>query len=342
VTRHPADSRDLPLTGRAPTSEPVARVVDVLLVTTGNDGGSFEDFEAHPPVGEPAVELGRGLTITALEPELAELIMDSCELRGHYFHAKRQYGCRYAFVLDRPLTDAYETRWDPDGAINAAVALSRLVRDNAYSTEYVARVTEHADGERKVVPFDLQESRYSYRLGVGRDWLDDADAQALAALLKVYWEVEHQFPPRLRGALWRCEHLAHERWLDIALPGFAAALDGLVNTSHDQVTRQFVDRVHALGAELDVEGTSKNFCRKMYAARSQGLHGFNIDLLTASRQEEAVQKTGRLQAVLRSAVRRGLEDPAFRAAFETDETVRSRWPVQVKRRRCLRTHYDYL
>jgi hypothetical protein len=41
----------------------------------------------------------------------------------------------------------------------------------------------------------------------------------------------------------------------------------------------------------------------------------------------ASAKLAKLQAVLREAIRRGIEDPAFRAVFDDDAAIRTRWPV---------------
>lgn len=307
------------------------RVIDVLLVCTGEDG-SFEEFQAHPPVGDPPCPLGRGLSVEQLGGDLADLVMNACSLRGHFFVRARQYGCRYALVLEHPLAQANDWSWDPDGMLIEVMALSRLVRDNAYSTEYAARVVEHADGARQVIPFDGYESRQAFRLHRNRDWLDENDAPQLRTLLDGFDDARGSLPNRLGRALWRCEHIARERYLDIALPAMVAALEGLIGTSHRQVTKQFVTRVPALADEVGVPGVSRNFCRKMYEARSQGFHGADIDLLRASTQDETVRKVALLQAVLRAAVRRGIEDPTFRAVFVDAESISARWPVLTRQR----------
>jgi hypothetical protein len=107
----------------------------------------------------------------------------------------------------------------------------------------------------------------------------------------------------------------------------------MLNTNTRQVMRQFTTRVSSLADELGVSDVSKRLCRRMYDARSQGAHGTDIDLLKPeARRNETVHQLARLQAVLRAAVRRGIEDPTFRTAFESDESVRARWPVTVRRR----------
>jgi hypothetical protein len=309
------------------------RVYDVLLVTTG-EAGTFEEFQAHPPVGDPPFGLGRGLSIQSLTEDLTELLMNACSFRGHYFFPQRNYGCLYAFVVEQPLSEEFVARWDPDQVLRDALVLARLIRDNDHSTEYAARVTEYESGDLRVMPHDGGESRYAYRMLDERDWLDADEAQTLAALLQAFWSMG-TLPRRLERALWASEHVTWERYLDVILPSIVAALEGMLNTSKRQLMRQFSTRVSAPASELGVPGVSKSLCRRMYEARSQGAHGGDIDLFKPeARRHEAVQRVARLQAVLRVALRLGIENPTFRAAFEGEETVRTSWPVEVRHRRC--------
>jgi hypothetical protein len=133
---------------------------------------------------------------------------------------------------------------------------------------------------------------------------------------------------RVSLALWRAEHLAQERWLDIRLPALVIALDGLVVTGRAKLKHQFGRRVSALAAELGVPDVTENLCRELYDARSQGLHGARIDLLDeAPGDSAAVEKTTRLQAVLRAAIRKSIEDAAFRAVFSSQGAIKARWPA---------------
>jgi hypothetical protein len=307
-------------------------VYDVLLVTPP-DVMADDDLAAHPPVGDPPFELGRQLSIVNIDPATATLVMNACDQRGHFHFRSRLFGCLYAFVLEQPEVEVGYSRWDPHSVIVAALALSRLVRDNAASTEYAARVTEYEGGEMSVFPYDGVESRHVYGLHDDRDWLDVGEAQQLAQLLDRYWELG-ELHGRVRQALWTTEHIAWEYYLDIVLPALVSALEGLVNTDKSQVTKQFTTRIPALAAELGVPGVSKTFCGKMYAARSQGAHGGGIDMFaTGADRPAAVEKVARLQQVLRGAVRRGIEDAEFRAVFDNDDSIRARWPVLVRHSR---------
>jgi hypothetical protein len=86
---------------------------------------------------------------------------------------------------------------------HAPQILSRLVRDNGYSTEYAVRLIDYEDGQRCVVYVPYREDKVIYRLRRGREWLDAAEGRELAALLAAYWDCREDLPPRVREAMWR-------------------------------------------------------------------------------------------------------------------------------------------
>ena len=149
-----------------PVSEsPVVRVRDVAVCLTGQSDGDVTEYRSRPPVASPILQrerdrfteyepgpfvLGRGLSIERLPKDEADLVMNACTPRGHYFAPIRQFGQRYTFVRAYGPAEYAERpyRWDPGGLITDALMMSRLVRDNAYSTEYAARVLDYADGRR--------------------------------------------------------------------------------------------------------------------------------------------------------------------------------------------------
>jgi hypothetical protein len=192
------------------------------------------------------------------------------------------------------------------------------------------RVTEYADGDVRVMPCDCMELRHVYRTGADRDWLDEGEANELAQLISAFHSAG-ELPARVRQAFWKAEHVVWERYIDVVQPVLVSALEGLLSTSREQLTRQFVTRVSSIATELGVPGVTKTFCRRMYDARSQGVHGSDIDLFRPGAQRtEAVRQVALVQTFLRAAVRRAIEDPAFRSVFEEDERIRQRWPVEVR------------
>ena len=91
----------------------------------------------------------------------------------------------YSFVREADptkLEDGHWT-WDPDDVIRDAVAMSRLVLDNGYSTEYAARIFDYANGEQQITP-TAQATQYAYRLRPqAREWMKVSETDELRELL---------------------------------------------------------------------------------------------------------------------------------------------------------------
>jgi hypothetical protein len=333
-----ANAAELDWVGRAPTAAPASRVRDVLLIPTSTAEG---DWDAHPPVGSPPVDLGRGLNMTELDHDEAELVMNACTPRGHYFFAVRQFGGLYAFVLDVDL-DIYEQHhfnWDVDGAIITALQLSRVLRDNGHSPEFAARIVEHEDGQKQVIPQGQHYFSFlpTFRLRDDRDWLTAAEAQELRSLLDAYWTNMNTLPRQLARAISLSEGAVHQSTLERALVTLFMGLEALLNTGKHQVTKQITKRMPLLADDVGVAGVSRTFARAMYADRSSPAHGQELALPPASRTGQATRtsdidpnylaKVARVQDLLRTATRRGIEDPAFAATFADVSSIRARWPV---------------
>jgi hypothetical protein len=131
-----------------PMGAPVTQVRDVLLCPTVPTDTTTEEFTEHPPVASSPllglrsdalspVNVGRGIRVDRLSDDDAQLVMNACSPRGHYFVPIRQFGQRFTFIRDVPL-DEWEARpfqWDPEGLLSDAMIMSRLIRDNGYSTQ---------------------------------------------------------------------------------------------------------------------------------------------------------------------------------------------------------------
>jgi hypothetical protein len=283
----------------------------------------------------PPVDLGRGVRIDRLPQEEVELVMNACTPRGHYFSPIRAVGQRCSLIRDLDLAE-YEEHplwWDRDGVIYDALSLSRLVRDNGYSTEFAARITDYEDGLQTVLYTLAAESKHVYRLRRDREWLDPSEGAELRDLLAAYWAAKDDLPSRVTRAMWRTEYASWLKWADLVLPTLVGGLEALLKTERLGSTHQFVTRVPALAEELGIQGVDKAFCERIYDARSEWVHGTHV-LLFATGQE-AQEATGtqqgpqtaeqwavfgeiaRVQDLLRRAVRRCVEDEEFRAVLPT-------------------------
>jgi hypothetical protein len=339
------------------TDAPVSGVRDVLIcgVVPGAVDFTPDEIQEHPPIawprllrdeGEaPPVELGRGVRIDRLSPEDEELVMNACTPRGHYFSPIRQVGQRYSFVLEVDLAEheQHPFLWDRQGLIYDALSLSRLVRDNGYSMEYAARISDYEDGLQTVMYTLAAESKHVYRLRRDREWLDATEGAELRDLLSAYWAAREQLPSRVARAKWRTEYASWLRWADLLLPILVSGLEALLKTEPYKSTHQFKRRVPALAKEVGIEGVDEDFGERIYAARSEWVHGTHVRLFATGQEAQEAQEAAegpqtaeqwsvfeeiaRVQDVLRRAVRRCIEDEEFRAVFSDDDAIRSRWPI---------------
>lgn len=337
-----ASAANLGWVGRAPTATAVTRVRDVLLIPTGTAEG---DWQAHPPVDAPGVDLGRDLWLTRLDHDEAELVMNAGTPRGHHFFAVRQFGGLYAFVLevDQAAYQEHHFNWDDDGVIITALQLSRLIRDNGYTPEYAARIVEHEDGQKQVIPQGQHYFSFlsTFRLRFDRDWLTDAEAEELRALLDGYWANMNTLPPQLARAISLSEGVVHQSTLERALVMLFMGLEALLNTGKHQVTKQITTRMPLLAAEVGVVGVTKTFARKMYGDRSSPAHGQELVVLpsaattgqalrTSDLDPTYLARVARVQDLLRAATRKSIEDPAFAGTFASSASIRARWPVTTR------------
>lgn len=204
-----------------PGGRQVSDVHDVLVHTTGGGDFADEDFQAHPPIGFPdptPVALADDLRIKALGEDEAERVMDACTLRGVQFKAYRQFGQRYSFIRSIPVEDFTAEgfnpfAWDHDNRLYEAVVLSRLIVDNATSTEWAARIITFNDGHQQIVPAPRSEANHIYRIDVdARDWLDHGEGGELRELLARFNAARGTYPERVNTAIWLGEYARQTHW----------------------------------------------------------------------------------------------------------------------------------
>jgi hypothetical protein len=342
----------------------IVRVRD-LIVCAGDPSNHIpiEEVYAHPPIGwerhlgmdevrapgefVDSVDLGGDIVAEELDRDTVELVMNACTPRGHYFVPVRQFGQRYSFVKEVPLDELEERHfaWDTDSTLDDALTLSRLVRDNGYSTEYAARLLDYEDGQRCVVYVLHREDKAIWRLRRDREWLDAPEGRELAALLAAYWECHKELPPRVRRAMWRMAYAPRMRWADMVVPILVGGIEALLKIGRRDLTQQFKKRAPALAADVGIDGLGEDLAERLYDGRSDWVHGSHVQLFAgpsasvetsaeeeregpqSSDERSALAEVALLQDVLRGAVRRTIEDAEFRQVFVADETIAERWPA---------------
>jgi hypothetical protein len=171
-----------------------------------------------------------------------------------------------------------------------------------------------------------------------------AEAEELRLLLDAYWQNLPMLPRQLQRAISLSEGAVHQAVLERALVMMFMGLEALLNTGKHQVTKQITTRMALLAADVGVVGVSKTFARMMYADRSSPAHGQELNLSASTRTKQGrrqarrttdldlayVGKVALVQELLRAATRRGIEDPAFAAAFIDIASIRAQWPVTTR------------
>ena len=310
---------------------------DVLFVSASavqNAPGALLD--AQPPVDEPVVLLpSLDLRIDRVDHGLAEQVMTACEPRGT-IEVHRQWGSNWGFFRDNvpKKSESEPWAWDPDHAIYSTVALSRLVQPNVISTEYAARVVP-TDGTFELHPGPVtgQSSNAWLHESIQKRWLTKADAEALAGLVAAYWPINETLPSRLSRALWNHEFAAQTRDINVRLVIVASALEALVHTDQYRSTGQFC-RTTQLAADLGLTFSLAD-AKEAYSLRSHVAHGDRLASLLppsnaavrAVKEQRMVGLLLTMDEILRTAIRRSIETPSFRAVFEDDAHIRARWKI---------------
>jgi hypothetical protein len=317
----------------------IVRVRDVLVVPSPGHRANEQDWLDNPPV-EEAVDLGNGVFLERLrgdDSDLPEQVMDASSARGLNFEATRQFGQLYSFWREVP-AEEYEEHlfaWDPANTVGEALAISRFVLDNAHSFEFAGRVIDRSDGYRKIACSLSYDGRIAYRVRKDRFWLTTEEAEEVRDLLDQYRAVQATLPDRVRRALWHADRSCYCRYIHEAVTNIVTALEALLNTGEDEpIAAQFVKRSQALATELGVE-TSRSYWSWVYDVRSKAVHGAEARLVVPAGWDETdgdpprdVARVAQAQDVLRSALRKAIEDEAFRAVFENEESIRARFPLE--------------
>lgn len=303
----------------------VEKVIDYLLVTT-DPGVPGEALAGLSEAGaDGPIAITGAVRIESIDETLAVRLLNASEFRGERWSPHRQFGVAQVFVREVDFSEGNLYAWDEDQSIYIALALSRLIRPHAIACDYAVRRIIDTDRSERLVPYDAQEARVAFRIEDGsRNWLDAGEARDLEALLAAY--EPSVLPDRVKRALWLCELMVRERYLEDALPLIVAGLEALLKVGRRRLTDQFAQRTAALSGELGT-GLTEAACRAAYDDRSAVVHGAIVDLSKPVARTRWVSEVDGLQQTLRGAIRKAIEEPRFRAVFATDQAIEGRFPL---------------
>jgi hypothetical protein len=238
------------------------------------------------------------------------------------FKPVRQFGQRYSFVRRKAPGPIYE--WDADSLIQNALAVSRLVRGNGHDAHYSVRVIDGVgtpDKGPQIVPAVRWDAWHAD--DGQRDWLSQPEAEELADLLPRFLAID-RWSVRVNNAFWLIEYAARTGFAVPAVIWTVSATEALLNTDPVAQRRQFVERCRGLAADVQVAGVTDDLTDRFYTARSESVHGAT---LSDGDQPQMLADLAVMQLLVRTALRRCIEDPSFRANFNRDDAVQAKWPL---------------
>lgn len=298
-------------------------VQDAVIVTTEVLAGELRFLHSSQPPPEARFNLADDLWVGKLDDETAKNILDSCEPTGRWVKKPvKLFSQLYAFVRE-PASEEPLYTWDSDLRLQFCIALSRLIHPTSISFEHAARITYESDGSvREIIPGPVKGfgSEAYVANENSRNWLITDDLQALREILKQ--TRLSNLPPRVHRALWYHEFAARTREVSVRWTLVCTALEALVHTDRLHSTKQFKKRVPQLAKELGTCQFSEDDAETAYDLRSRVSHGQGLASLKA--QDRNLYE--RMENVLRHTLVHTIHHPEFAQAFESDQTIQTRWP----------------
>jgi hypothetical protein len=299
--------------------------VDVVMVAC--PGGVRHDQHAHL---QDEMRLASDLTVIPVSSGLRDVLYAACDPPGigkSKFRIDLRKRPLYAFVRSNPPRDSTHA-WDPDHRLQTCLALSRLVRPTSASFRYSARIVGDIGADRfEVTPGIVRQfGAEAWTSQPDQDWLSVDDFVELRDLLAAHESQPLKRGSRAQNAFWMFEYAARTYYVDYRVPLVSTALETLLGTGKDQVTKQFIKRIPQLAAKVGLPTIAKGEAEGMWELRSELVHGARHGGLGT----QSFQLYERLETVLRMAIKRALLDPEFRAQFATMESVSGAFPMSPK------------
>lgn len=281
------------------------------------------------------IDLGHDLWLGRLDHELIDQVRDACMPAGLHFPLHHAWGFMYSmFRTNAPQNPNSQYQWDPDGRLNLAIRLSRLVHPTSISCEFTARVADPPEvATRVIAPSHIKGwGAKAQVLDTDADRLTAEDAAVLRQLLAVYNHATTS--ERLKSALFYFEMVALTKWVDLRWVTLTTACESLIHVDGERdpgnparysgSTNVFVRRMSRLTTLVDGAPLPDDDLRQMYRQRSALAHGLVFTGMTPEKRRLYGSHENALRRILLKAVL----DPAFAAFFLTDESIQAALPLE--------------
>ncbi len=271
--------------------------------------------------------LSDDIWIERLDEQLAKNVQKACE-PPHYNIGGVEYD-RHLYAFVRRVPDAETRKYEGLETLHAVLALSRLIQPTSIGDRYCAQVFHYGLPDSSIYAIQYRGISPDVFLSrKQRDWLSVEDAETLRGLMP-WLSKEKPMHYRVHRAYWYHEYVMRSSVLDIRFPLVATGLEALINTSEKNSGGQFCARVPQLAAACGVDFPETE-AAKAWKLRSKLAHAeaflFGLDtVLPESEHQELYEK---MEAVLRSTVRRCLFDEGFGDRFRDKDAVDAHWPLK--------------
>ena len=270
-------------------------------------------------------ELRDDIWVERLNEQLAKNIQQACEPPHYNISSKPRDRHLYAFVRKAP--KAEKTTNEGMGELFTTVAVSRLINPTSTGERYCAKVFHFglADSAIQAIQFrGISPDIFLPRSP--RDWLSVEDGEHLRKLMP--WVSQKPMHGRVHRAYWYHEYAMRSYYLDARWTLVVSGLEALVNVEERDVRKQFRVRVKQIADELQVKIAVAEL-NNAYTLRSKLVHGetFLFGLETTLPKDQQSELYEKLELILRTTVRRCLDDEHFNDSFRDDKAVKQRWRV---------------
>lgn len=249
-------------------------------------------------------------------------IIEACDPRGISWNPPtRQYGSQYGIWCD--VEPGTANQFDVGDRLGICIQLSRLVHPTGIDFRFAGRLSLRDDGTiAEFVPGRVRaDARPAYVADPTTNWLSDSHIDELRQLLLAFQP--KALGVRLTRALFYHEYLHRLYYVGARWPMATTGIEALIHTDKYRSTAQFVHRAMGLQKELGINVATESDLRDIYDLRSRLAHGHTLGDLGTGEMTLYMA----LEQILRTSIRRGIEDAKFAAFFKSDDTVRSRWPL---------------
>lgn len=308
-------------------------MIDVALVRSTLSEATPGSIDESKKIRDP-IDLGRDVWIGRLEQELTNQIRKACMPAGLNWPLHYAWGVMYSmFRVNAPENPQSQCQWDPDGQLNRAIRLSRLVHPTSVSCELTARVADPPEVQTRVIaPSHIKGlGSQAYVLDTAHNWLTTDDASVLRQLIATY---DHPTTcERVKSALFYFEYVAATYWVDLRWVTLTTACESLIHIDGERdpanptkfagSTHVFVQRMSRLTNAIYGAPLPEADLREMYRQRSALAHGLDFTGMTPENRRLYGSQEDALRRILLKAVL----EPTFAATFGDDAEIQAAWPL---------------